>query len=196
MKSKAFYNLISFAIFAVFLAIWQFASVLPRIKFFFGSPLLIFQSMTQNASLLLSDTFITGFEVLAGFLIGILLGVIIGFLMWYSPLIAKIAKPYIFIAGAVPIFAFAPIVILWFGIGITMKIAMAAFGAFLITLTQAYEGANSVDLEEYRLLKTFNASRFQILSKIIFPASLSWVLSSIRLSIGFSLLGAFIGDFI
>jgi NitT/TauT family transport system permease protein len=196
MKQKIFYNLLSVLVFIIVLAIWQFFSVSVKIKFFFGSPYLIFQSITQNSGALFSDTIITGVEALLGFLIGILCGTIVGFLLWYSPLIARISKPYIIIAGAIPIFAFAPIVILWFGIGITMKIAMAAFGAFLISLTQAYEGANSIDLEEYRLLKIFGASRFQVLKKIIFPAALSWVLTSMKLCVGFSLLGAFIGEFI
>lgn len=196
MKNKIPYNLFSVAIFLVVLAVWQFFSIFPKIKFFFGSPFLVFQSIIENSGILLKDTLITGLESLVGLVIGILLGTMVGFLLWYSPLIARISKPYILIAGAVPIFAFAPIVILWFGIDITMKIAMAAFGVFLISLTQAYEGANSIDLDEYHLLKIFGASRFQILKKVIFPAALSWVLSSMKLCIGFSLLGAFIGEFI
>jgi len=196
MRQKIFYNLLSVTVFIAILTVWQLFSVFPKIKFFFGSPFLIFQSIIQNIDTLFSDTIITGFEALIGFLIGILAGIIIGFLLWYSPLIARISKPYIIIAGAIPIFAFAPIIILWFGIGITMKIAMAAFGAFLISLTQSYEGANSINLEEYRLLKIFGASRFQILKKVIFPAAFSWVLASMKLCVGFSLLGAFIGEFI
>ena len=77
-----------------------------------------------------------------------------------------------------------------------MKIAMATLGTFLVALTQAYEGARSVDIGEFRLLRTFGATRFQVFQKIILPSSLSWVLASMRLNIGFALLGAFIGEFI
>ena len=194
--NKKIYNIYSLLLFIAILIIWQFVSFLPRIKFFFGSPSLIFQSVVQNLNTLLYDTFITGSEALIGFIIGVILGIIIGFLLWYSPFIAKISRPYIVILGAIPIFAFAPIVILWFGIGIGMKIALATFGVFLISLTQAYEGANNINLEEYRLLKIFNASRYQILQKVIFPSVLSWVLASMKLCVGVSLLGAFIGEFI
>ncbi len=196
MKHKIFHNLLSISIFIAILFAWQFLSVSPKTKFFFGSPYLIFESIVQNSSALLSNMAITGAEALLGFLIGILCGTFVGFLLWYSPLVARLSKPYVIIAGAIPAFAFAPIIILWFGIGITMKIALSAFGVFLISLTQAYEGANSIDLEEYRLMKTFGASRSQVLKKIIFPVALSWVLTSMKLCVGFSLLGAFIGEFI
>lgn len=196
MNNKYIYNLYSVLILVSLLTIWQAMALSARIKFFFGSPSLIFQSISQNYCALFGDTIITGTEALVGFIVGILAGTVLGFLLWYSPSIARLAKPYIITAGAIPIFAFAPIVILWFGIGITMKIVMAAFGAFLISLTQAYEGANSIDLEKYRLLKIFGASRFQILEKAIFPAALSWVLASMKLCIGLSLTGAFIGEFI
>lgn len=193
------YNFISFLLFVVLLSVWQFvASTSNRITFFFASPSLVWKSVVENTinGTLPTGFLITGFEALIGFVVGVVLGTLIGFLLWYSPFIARISKPYLVIIGAIPIFAFAPIIILWFGIGITMKIALATFGTFLISLTQSYEGASSVDLEEFRLLKTFGASRFQILKKIIFPSSLDWVLTSMKINVGFALLGAFIGEFI
>jgi NitT/TauT family transport system permease protein len=197
-KNSYLYNLISLGLFFVLLGIWQLLSAFPNIKFFFGSPLLILESIVTNlaSGVLFYSTLITGLESLSGFLIGIISGTILGFLLWYSPFIAKISRPYLFVLGAVPAFAFAPIIILWFGIGVGMKIALAAFGTFLISIIQSYEGANSVDLEKFNILRTFGASRFQILKKVIFPSSLSWVLASMKLNIGFALLGAFIGEFI
>jgi len=194
--NKKYYNLLSVFVFLVILIIWQLLSIFPKLKFFLASPILIWQSLIDNFSSLIYSSFITGLETIIGLIIGVFLGVFIGFLLWYSPLVAKISKPYIIIAGAVPAFAFAPIIILWFGIGIWMKIVLAALGAFLITLIQSYEGANSVKNDEYRLFKVLKASRLQILKKVIFPSSLSWVLSSIKLCVGSALLGAFIGEFI
>lgn len=194
--NKKYYNLLSVLVFAFILIVWQLISVFPKIKFFLASPILIWQSLVTNFSSLVYNSAVTGLETIAGLIIGVLLGVVIGFLLWYSILVAKIFKPYIIIAGAVPAFAFAPIIILWFGIGIGMKIVMAAFGAFLIALTQSYEGANSVSKEEYKLFEVLKASRLQILGKVIFPSSLSWVLASIKLCVGSALLGAFIGEFI
>lgn len=193
------YKISPFLLFVVILTVWQvFASQFPRFNFLFGSPSEIGASLVQNTAsgLLVGDFFITGFEALTGFILGVTFGTIAGFFLWYSPLLARIFRPYIVILGAIPIFAFAPIVIVWFGIGLSMKIAMATLGAFLVALTQAYEGAKSIDVEEFRLLKIFGATRFQIFQKVIFPSSLSWVIASMKLNVGFALLGAFIGEFI
>lgn len=193
---KIKYNLLSLLCFVFFLAVWQVLSVFPRVKFFVASPLLVWQSLQNNFVQLLSHTLVTGIESILGLFIGLTLGVVIGFLLWYSPLVARVFKPYIVVAGAVPVFAFAPVVILWFGIGITMKIALSAFGVFLIALSQSYEGASNINLSEFNSLKIIKATKFQTLKKVIFPSSLSWVLASMKLCVGFSLLGSFIGEFI
>jgi len=196
---KFLYYISPALLFVAILAAWEvFASQLPRFNFLFGSPSEIFASLVRNTAsgLLVNDFFITGFEALIGFVVGVIFGTLAGFVLWYSPLVARISRPYIVILGAVPIFAFAPMVIVWFGIGFEMKVAMAALGTFLVALTQAYEGAKSIDVEEFRLLKIFGATRFQIFQKVIFPSSLSWVLASMKLNVGFALLGAFIGEFI
>ncbi len=197
-QKNTIYNLASAALFILLLAVWQFLSQVPKVSFLFGSPTKIFASLIKNTlnGILIHDFLITGFEALLGFVIGITTGTIIGFVLWYSPFIARLTRPYIIILGAVPIFAFAPMIIVWFGIGIKMKIIMAALGTFLVSLIQSYEGAKSVNLKEFNLLKTFGASRFQTFQKVIIPSSLNWVLTSIKLNVGFALLGAFIGEFI
>ncbi|MFZ5806817.1 MAG: ABC transporter permease [Verrucomicrobiota bacterium] len=195
---KHSHTILSASIFILVLGLWQMSAQFPRFEFLFASPVKILSSLIQNVSngVLVTDFLITGFEALTGFILGMILGTITGFMLWYSPLVARIFRPYIVILGAVPVFAFAPMIIVWFGIGISMKIAMAALGTFLVALAQAYEGAKSIDIEEFRLLKTFGATRAQIFQKIIFPSALSWVLASMKLNIGFALLGAFIGEFI
>lgn len=195
---KKNYWILSLGVFIVFLIVWQLFALSAKFSFFFGSPVAVASSIWMNVvnGILLYATLITGIEAIVGFIIGIILGTLIGFFLWYSAAAAHIAKPFVIILGAIPAFAFAPVIILWFGIGITMKIALAALGVFLIALTQAYEGAKSVDQEEYKLLKLYGASRWQILQKVIFPSSLDWVLASMKLNIGFAILGAFIGEFI
>lgn len=195
---KKYYWLLSLATFVILLIVWQLFALSSKVSFFFGSPLAVASSIWANTlnGILIYAAFITGIEALGGFIIGIVLGTLIGFLLWYSSALAYIAKPFVIILGAIPAFAFAPVIILWFGIGITMKVALAALGVFLIALTQAYEGAKSVHHEEYNLLKLYGASRWQILQKVVFPSSLDWVLTSMKLNIGFAILGAFIGEFI
>lgn len=191
-------KLLSFVLLIALLCVWQFFASNPQFNFLFGSPYAIFSALVENtiSGVLPYNFVITGLEAFFGFIIGILLGTTTGFLLWYSPTIASLAKPYISFLGAIPVFAFAPMIIIWFGIGFTMKVALAAFAVFLVALTQAYSGAKSIDEAEYKLLKTYGATRLQMFQTVIFPASLSWVLASMRLNVGVAILGAFIGEFI
>jgi NitT/TauT family transport system permease protein len=193
------YPLLSLVLFLCVLLVWEWcAATVPRIAFLFGAPSEVGRILIAETihGALIKHFFVTGIEALGGFLIGIIAGTFIGLLLWYSSVVARIVQPYVLILGAVPAFAFAPVVIVWFGIGMEMKIALAAIGVFLVALTQAYEGARSVDVEEFRLLKLFGATRFQMLRLVIVPSVLQWIFASMKLSIGIALLGAFVGEFI
>ena len=141
-------------------------------------------------------TAVTGIEALAGFLIGVTIGSCIGFSLLYFPKLAAISRLYVLALGAIPVFAFAPMMIVWFGVGLKMKIAMATFSTILVALSQAYDGGKNVNPELKRLFELNNSSNRQIFQKLVLPSSIDWVLASLRLNIGLALLGAFIGEFI
>lgn len=185
------------SVFAAFLIFWQYAAK-EKILFLFSSPERIWHSFLHNTinGVLPHHTFVTATEALVGFFIGGSIGTIIGFLLWYSPLIHRIARPYILIIGIIPIFTITPAIILWFGIGIKMKIMLAALATGLISLTHAYESASRIDLDEFCLLNIFGATRAQILRLVVIPTSLSSVLTSLKITISFAILGAFVGEFI
>ena len=183
----------------IFLLIWEFLiSPTGNNTFLFSKPSLVFIALVENIKSLqlIYDFLTTAYETIMGFIIGNTVGIIIGFSLWYSELIAKISKPYILTIGVIPIFAIAPMTIMWFGTGAFAKIMMAALSTFPIALSQSYLGSQNVDVNQINLLKTFGASKFVIFRKIIIPSSLIWVFSSLKLNIGFALLGAFIGEFI
>ena len=150
---------------------------------------------TLNFKLLFHGA-ITFYETIVGFILGNALGVILGLGLWYSKLVFKIAKPYIIVLGSTPIFALAPLLIIWFGTGILSKIVLVMLSVFVLTMIQSYKGASEVDRGKIKMLKTFGASKSQIFKMIVVPSSLVWVISAIKLNIGFALLGAFIGEFI
>lgn len=127
---------------------------------------------------------------------GTTLGAIIGLLLWCSEFTAKIARPYITALASVPIFALAPIIIVWFGIGIGSKVALACISTATVAIVQAYQGAISVDASHLRLMRVLGASRAQVLRIVVIPSSLIWVINAMKLNIGLALLGAFIGEFI
>ncbi|MBF0459684.1 MAG: ABC transporter permease [Nitrospirae bacterium] len=190
---------IQLIIFTGILIIWEIIGRNSKyIYFVVGTPSAI---LTELNSLLFKEAFhshfiITGSEAILGMLIGTIVGSICGLLLWYSKTITSIVRPFVITFGTIPIFAFAPLMIVWFGIGFMMKVAMAAFSTVFVSFNQANRGANAVSSAYIDKFKGMNATNSQIFSKVIVPGSLDWVLSSLRLNIGFSLLGAFIGEFI
>jgi NitT/TauT family transport system permease protein len=183
----------------VFLAAWQiYATMMPDRQFYFSSPVKVATAFVtffaqQDG---FRHSFITFFETIVGFMLGNSVGISIGLVLWFSRRVADISKPYLVALGSLPIFALAPVMIVWFGIGIWSKIMMAALSTVIIAIVQSYQGAMNADSRYIRLMKVFKASRLQTFNTIILPSSLIWVFSSIKLNIGAALLGAFIGEFI
>ncbi len=183
----------------IFLILWEYyISIIGKNTFLFSKPSLIFNSLYSNIKdfTLINDFLTTSLETILGFILGSAFGIIIGFSLWYSPSLARISNPYIIALGSIPIFALAPMTIMWFGTDLFAKVIMAALSTFTVALLQAFMGAKNVDKNQINLLKTFGASRFQIFKAVIIPSSLSWVMSSLKMNVGFALLGAFIGEFI
>ena len=170
----------------------------PGVFFLIGTPSAVFSEFKQLLFVenLSYHFWITGSEAVLGLVIGTLLGSAVGLSLWYSETAAIAARPFVIAFGTLPIFAFAPLMIVWFGIGFGMKVALAALSTVFVAFNQAHRGASLVSQEYVDVLRGMNASRHQIFSKVIIPGSLDWVLSSMRLNVGFGLLGAFIGEFI
>jgi len=183
----------------LFLLFWEYYSSLDSTNLFlFSSPSYVFNSLFENIKngILINDFIITSIEVIVGFTIGNVLGSVLGMSLWLSPKVAKISHPYIITIGAIPIFSLAPMMIIWFGTDIFSKVMIVILSTIVIAITQSYEGAKNVDIQQINLLKSFGAKRIEIFFKIIIPSSLIWVFNSLRLSVSFAVLGAFIGEFI
>jgi NitT/TauT family transport system permease protein len=183
----------------LFILVWQFTvGGDDRLTFFFGTPLKIADYLIKRTfdGSLPVDFGITFAEAAIGFIIGNIIGTAIGLSLWYSRTTFQIARPYIVALGSAPIFAFAPILIMWFGTGMFSKIAIAALSTVFIALLQAYTGADEVSNDYIRLMKTFGASKSQTFRKIIAPSSIVWVMSAFKMNVGFAILGAFIGEFL
>lgn len=120
----------------------------------------------------------------------------IGLGLWYSKLAFVMARPYVIGLGSAPIFAFAPLLIIWFGTGMFSKVMVAALSTVFVALMQSYTGASEVSNDYLRLMRTFGATQGQTFRKVVAPSSIVWVLSAFRLNVGFAILGAFIGEFI
>lgn len=180
-------------------AIWEFASLSSqKTRFLFSSPWQIFITLFDNIinGNLVNHTLVTFYEALIGLILGLFVGSCIGFILLYLPKIFKSSKYYIVALSSIPIFAIAPMMIIWFGTGLNMKIAMAFFSTVFVALFQAYKGGSSVSKEHLDFFKMNKASNNQKFWKLILPYSIDWLIQSLKLNSGLAILGAFIGEFI
>jgi len=139
---------------------------------------------------------VTAQEAVAGFLIGSTLGSLCGLLLWLSPGFAAVVRPIMIAINGVPKIALAPLIIVWFGIGMEAKIAIAAILTFIVSLIATYAGTREVDQDLVRLMRSLGASRWQTWRKVVAPATLPWMVSALRLNVGFALIGAVVGEYI
>lgn len=199
MRERGRVALYQIAIAAAGLLTWECLGRLsPLWRFLIGTPTAIASELWDLVAHngLWGHFTVTGSEAVLGLAIGTVLGSAGGLLLWYSDTAARVARPFVLALASMPIFAFAPLLIVWFGVGFGMKVALAALSTVFVAFNQGYRGATLVAADYQDTLRGMNASRRHIFRKIIVPGSIDWVLASMRLNIGFGLLGAFIGEFI
>lgn len=186
------------ALLALLLGLWEMATASKALNtFLFGSPSAIWGflvKMWQDGSLV-RDTSITGLETILGFILGNIIGTLLGLALWYSRFVSRVVQPFITALGSIPIIALAPIVIIWFGTDLASKVAMSTLSVVVVALIIAYKGAMSVDQDQINLMRTLGARKRQIFTKLIVPASLGDIFSGLKLTVGFALVGAIIGEF-
>lgn len=183
----------------ILLILWEMVARQDKtILFLFSSPSQVISLLVEELQnkTMWNNIWVTFEEATLGLILGTVLGTFIGLLIWANETLRKILEPYLLILGAIPIFALAPMLIIWFGIGLSSKVFMAAFSVFLVALSQSYEGTQNASKKYTLFAESLGCSRIQMMYKIILPGSLQWVLSGIKMNIGLALLGAFIGEFV
>ncbi|WP_018898124.1 ABC transporter permease [Rhizobium sp. 2MFCol3.1] len=187
------------AIVVALLAYWEIGAQTGHIsRFLFSSPSQIWAVLVQRAQSgeLLIDIGTTAQETLIGFLVGAIGGSILGLLLWYSKFISDLAAPFIAAIGSIPVLAIAPITIIWFGTEMLSKVMIVAFSCVVVSLTSSYRGALRTDEDLINLMRSFNASRSAIFTKLVVPSAMTWVVSGLKLNVGFALVGAIVAEYI
>ena len=139
---------------------------------------------------------ITVLETVLGYILGTMLGVVMGVWLGLAPRAARILDPFIKAINAIPRVVLAPVFVLWLGLGLWSKVALAVTLVFFITFFNALQGVrevNPVILSNSRIL---GASRAAMLRHVYLPAAATWILSSLRTSVGFAVVGAIIGEYL
>ena len=182
-----------------FFGVWEALIRFGYLKvYLYGQPSGIIQKFWKLLvdGSLIADTAITAYESVLGFAVGSFLGSLMGLALWLTPTLAAILRPFIVAINGLPKIALAPLIIVWFGIDIESKIAIAAIITFIVSLMTAYSGAMEVDTDLVRLMRSLGATPRQTFFKVVVPSTVPWIVSGLRLNVGFALIGAVVGEYI
>jgi NitT/TauT family transport system permease protein len=186
-------------VFAVVIGLWQAGSNLGLIDpTAVPSPFAIWASLVKIAlnGQLAFHAWITIQETLAGFAIGAVGGIVLGFAIGRYPALAEVLDPFILAIYSVPKVALAPLFIVWFGIGIFMKIVLAAVTVLFIVFFNTLAGVRNVDRDLVDAVWLMGAKPRDVLLKVLVPSAMSWALTGVRIAIPYALIGAIIGELI
>ena len=139
---------------------------------------------------------VTLFETVAGFILGSAAGLLLGALIGQSRLAERVLYPYVVAFQAVPKVALAPLIIIWFGFGLTSKVIIAATLAFFPVVANTIVGLNACPAEQNELMAAFMATRSQAFWKLRLPQALPYILVGFDVAAVLAVIGAVVGEFV
>ncbi|MGF7160887.1 NitT/TauT family transport system permease protein [Rhodoligotrophos appendicifer] len=181
-----------------FLALWQWSSGRLVDEFMISSPLAVGERLwgwIENGTIWV-NIWATVHATLVGFLIGAVAGVVGGVWLGLSPFLSRLLNPYIWAFNALPKVALAPLFLLWFGLGIESKIALAAVLVVFLVFVNTFSGVREVDPDLTDCLLLMGATRSQILTRVVLPSATSWIFVGLKTAVPYALIGAIIGELI
>jgi ABC-type nitrate/sulfonate/bicarbonate transport system permease component len=182
---------------AALLALWQIACSTGAIAdalnlepYLVPSPTEIASSLWKNRELLAENAWVTLREMLLGILAALAVGVGFAILMHLSRLLRDAAYPLVVASQTIPILVISPILVVWFGYGITPKIVIVALICFFPITVNALDGLRSVDPEAVKMMRSLNASRWQRFRRVEAPAALPNLFTGIKIAVVIAPIGA------
>lgn len=186
-------------VFVVFVAAWEGVVRAWHVQgFILPAPTAIAAALAGGlrSQVFLTHFWITLYEALAGFLIAATAGIAIGAVVAQFRVVEKTFYPYLVALQTMPKIAIAPLIIVWFGFGLSSKVIIAATVAFFPVLVNVIVGLKTVDASKLDLMRSLNASRWQTFRMVKFPHALPFVFAGLDIAVVFSVLGAIVGEFV
>lgn len=179
------------------LLLWQSVIVVFNLPhYMLPKPLDVFSKLIDSYDLLLEHTLVTLQEIIIGIVLGAFFGLSSAFALFYFKRIEKYLLPILVISQAIPVFAIAPLLVLWFGYGMASKIAMTIIIIYFPITTACYDGLKNTPKQWLQLAQTYKLSAFTILYKVRFKASLPSLASGLKIAVCIAPIGAVIGEWV
>lgn len=191
------------AVLIVVLGGWELAARLKWIDpFFYSQPSLIWAQIVEwvnegtSQGPLWQQVLVTLEETVLGFLIGAVGGVVFGILLGRNKLLSDVFSLYIQIANSIPRVVLGSVFVIALGLGMASKVALAVVMVFFVVFSNAFQGVREADKYMIANAQILGASARQLTTAVVIPSAMSWILASLRVSFGFALVGAVVGEFL
>ena len=176
-------------------AIWQAATVWWEVPaYLVPSPMRVWDAAREHAEELSVATWMTTVAALGGLGASLVVGTTLGLLFAQSRVVERSIYPYAIFLQTVPIVAIAPLVVLWFGYGLTSVVMVSFILSLFPIVTNATAGLTSVDPRLLELFAIHNASRAHVLFKLRLPNAVPYLVTGVKISCGLSVIGAIVGE--
>ncbi|AIY86001.1 MULTISPECIES: ABC transporter permease [unclassified Thermotoga] len=179
--------------FIALIFVWEFSKV-PQ--YLLPKPSSIVLEGLSQWKILMDHSLYTILEAFSGLVIGLVLGVGLAVLMDLFQTVKEVMYPILIISQAIPIVAVAPLVIIWFGLGVGTKIGIVAFVTLFPVALNTLEGFRTIDQDALDLFKVMKATKIQIYRYLVIPHTLPYVLSGLKISATYAVVSAVIGEWL
>lgn len=174
----------------MFFLVWQFVCMVNETKGLFNPKFLPAPTQVIDVAIqyiidgtLIVHIWASVYRVLAGFFVGVIVALVLGILITRSKLFDNIFSPVLNLVGPIPVYAFLPIFIIWFGIGESSKIGLIAYATFMPLLAYTIDGIRNVNPIWIRSAMSLGASERQVFLRIVIPAALPNIFTGMKVSL-------------
>ena len=197
--NNLFIHLVQLLIIIGILFLWEYLSFKGIINsFIYSSPSKAINTI-YNLFIegdLFNHIWVTVYETLISFLTATILGTMIAIVLWYSKFMYKVLEPYLTVINSLPKVALGPIIIIIFGANINSIIIMALLISLIVTISNVYNGFINTDSNKIKLMKSFKATKWQILWNLVVPSNYHVIVNSLKINVSMSLIGVIMGEFL
>ncbi len=199
MRSTTLSAVLRILLMFVLLGLWEwavFAFQMPA--YILPAPSKIFWAFVNGISsnLYISHLGVTLGETLLGFVVGCALAFLLGTIVALSRTVEYYLYPIIVMFQAMPKVALAPLIIVWFGLGLTSKVVSAALVAFFPLMVNTIAGLRSADEDRINLMRSLSASRWQIFTMLQLPNAMPYIFAGLEIAMIFALIGAIVAELV
>lgn len=197
--NKVLVHMVQFLIIMLFIFMWEYLSSNNIINsFVYSSPSKAFNTIYDLYldGNLFRHIWVTVYETFISFSLATILGTFIAIILWYSEFLYKVFDPYLTVVNSLPKVALGPIIIIIFGANINSIIIMALLISLIVTISNVYNGFVNTDRNKIKLLRSFNATKWQILRYLVIPSNYPVIINSLKINVSMSLIGVIMGEFL